>query len=92
MSVYAISAKNTSQQSPTLAKGTIRISTTVSVYWVIGENPQITPGKSAILPAGATRELRLPVKCSKLAVQAVKDPGVVTIVEVLGGASSSCSS
>ena len=91
MSVYAISANNTSQQSPTLAKGLVRITTAVAIYWTIGENPQITPGQSALLPAGASRELRLPVKCSRLAVQAVKEPGIVTIVEVLGGASSSCS-
>lgn len=90
MSTYVLSASSTCVQSPKLIKGLIRITTTVPVYWVIGENPVATPTGCARLPAGGSIELRLPVKCSSLAVLAVDVPGVVNIIE-LGVTRPSCS-
>jgi len=40
--------------------------------------------------AGTTQTLRIPVKCSKIAFLAVKDPGWVTIAEI-NGVKASCS-
>lgn len=91
MAVYTLLANDTSQQTPKLAKGTVRLYSTVPIYWVVGEDPQVTPGRSAVLSVGTTQELRLPVKCSRIAIQAVNESGSVTIIEVLGGASASCS-
>lgn len=90
MSSYSLNATNTSQQSPILRKGTIRIYTNVSVYWVVGENPQASTLKCALLRAGESLELRIPVKCSRIAVLAVSDPGTFSILE-LGVARPSCS-
>lgn len=91
MSAYILQANNTNQTTPVLRKGQVKISTTVAVYWTVGENPTAIPGKSALLRAGQTLDLRIPVKCSKIAVLAVKNTGSVVITEHPGGASSSCS-
>lgn len=91
MAAYSLSATNSSQQSPKLKKGTVRIYASVSIYWVVGETPQANNINCAVLRAGETLELRLPVKCSSIAVLAVSEPGAVTIVETNGGARSSCS-
>jgi len=90
MASYSINANSVSQATPVLQKGPIRIEAIVSVYWTVGENPTATD-KCALLRAGQTRDLRLPVKCSRVAVLAVNDPGYVTVSEQNGGASSSCS-
>jgi len=90
MATYSIQANNVSQTTPVLQKGPIRIEAIVSVYWTVGENPTATD-KCALLRAGQTRDLRLPVKCSRIAFLAVKEPGYVTVAEQNGGASSSCS-
>lgn len=90
MATYSIQANDVSQTTPVLQKGPIRIHTEVTVYWTVGENPTAT-NKCALLMAGQTRDLRLPVKCSRVAVLAVDSPGYVTVSEQSGGASSSCS-
>jgi hypothetical protein len=91
MAAYSLTATNISQQSPKLKKGTVRVYSSVDIYWVVGENPTATADRCALLPAGDTIELRLPVRCSCIAVLAVRDVGAVTIVEHNGGARSSCS-
>jgi hypothetical protein len=91
MAAYSLTATNTSQQSPKLKKGTVRIYASVNIYWVVGENPTANNKNCAVLRAGETLELRLPVKCSSVAVLAVNEPGAVTVVEHNGGARSSCS-
>ena len=91
MAAYSLSAGSTSQTTPTLAKGPVRIITPVSIYWCVGQNPVANKNTCAILPAGQNLVLRLPVKCSKIAVLAVKEPGMVNVVEEFGGGSSSCS-
>ena len=91
MSTYILQANNTNQTTPVLKKGPVKISTSVAIYWTVGENPVARPGQSALLRSGQTLNLRIPVKCSKIAILAVKDIGPVTISEQSGGASSSCS-
>ena len=91
MSAYSFTANSTSQQTPVLKKGPVKIFAAVPIYWCVGENPKINTNNSAMLAAGETREIRLPVKCSRIAIQAIKDPGVVTVTEISGGAKASCS-
>lgn len=79
-----------SVQSPKLIKGLIRIYASVPVYWAIGENPVASRVNCALLSAGTSIELRLPVRCSSLAVLAVDQPGTVSIIE-LGITRPSCS-
>jgi hypothetical protein len=57
---------------------------------MVGENPVIDVAKCAMLQAGETREMRFPVKCSKIAVQAVNTEGFVTVTEASGGVKASC--
>jgi len=90
MPAYSLPATTTSQATPTLAKGPVRITTTVPIFWAVGENPIASSTGCAMLSAGKDLVLRLPVKCSRIAVLAVKTPGVVTVIEEFGGASSSC--
>ena len=90
MSAYSFTATNVSQQSPVLRKGIVRLYSSVSVYFMVGENPIVDPTKCALLRAGESREKRFPVKCSKIAVQAVAAHGPVTITEQNGGAKASC--
>jgi hypothetical protein len=73
-----------------MRRGRVRISATTSVFWVLAENPVASRERCALLRAGETIELRIPVNCSRLAVLAVSEPGTVTITEV-PGARSSCS-
>ena len=91
MAAYSLTATDVSQQSPKLKKGLVKIYASVGIYWVVGENPTANNQNCAVLRAGETIELRLPVKCSSIAVLAVNEPGAVTIVENNGGARSSCS-
>ena len=91
MTVRAI--QSDTQMSKTcekIRKGLIKIHSTTTVYWAIGENPVATQN-CAVLRAGSTIELRIPVNCSKLAVLAVQEAGTVTVTEVVGGARASCS-
>jgi hypothetical protein len=88
MAAYSLTATNVSQQSPKLKKGTVSIRTSVSIYWIVGEDPVANSTNCAVLRAGETIELRLPVKCSCIAVLAVNEFGAVTIIEQSGGRSS----
>jgi hypothetical protein len=90
MASYSLTATNTSQQSPVLKKGVVILYSAVSIYFIVGENPVVDPTKCALLRAGESREMRFPVKCSKIAVQAVSTPGAVTITEQAGGVKASC--
>ena len=90
MASYSINANLVSQATPVLARGPVTITAQVSVFWRVGENPT-ADNKCALIRAGTSQELRIPVKCSKIAFLAVKDPGYVTVSEQNGGASSSCS-
>lgn len=90
MASYSIHANSVSQTTPVLARGLVIIAAQVSVFWRVGENP-IADNRCALLRAGTSLQLRIPVKCSKIAFLAVKDPGYVTVSEQNGGASSSCS-
>ena len=90
MTSFVINANNQSQATPVLRKGPIKIHATVAVYWRVGEQPTAN-NNCALLRAGQSIDLNLPVKCSKVAILAVKDSGTVTVTETGGGASSSCS-
>ena len=89
MASYSILATNTNQITPVLARGPITITSEVNIYWRVGENPT-ADNKCALVRAGTTQTLRIPVKCSKLAVLAVNASGWVTIHEV-NGVKASCS-
>lgn len=92
MAIYSIDSTTTeSIAGPKLRQGKVRIFTTTTIYWSIGENPTADAKRSAVLKAGDTLELNLPVNCSRLAVLAVKESGTVTITELIGGARASCS-
>ncbi len=90
MSVYSLNSNSVSQVSPKLKKGQLRIYTSTTIFWSIGENPTAGNNGCAILRGGSTLELRLPVECSRLAVLAVDTPGVVTISEINGRVKASC--
>ena len=85
MASYSIPVNNlTSSTTPnTLPKSTVQVIATVPVYYMVGSDPTAT-STCAVLPANQTLSLRLPVKCVKIAVLAVKDPGYVSIVEING--------
>ncbi len=89
MASYSINANSVSQSTPVLARGPVTITAQVSVFWRVGENP-VADNKCALLRAGTTQTLRIPVKCSKIAFLAVKDLGWVTVSE-LNGTKASCS-
>lgn len=91
MSSFVINA-NTKQSQATsvLRKGPIRIYTTTTIYWKVGENP-VANSNCALLKADQVLELDLPTKCLKFAALALTTPGTVTVTETGGGASSSCS-
>ena len=89
MASYSINANSVSQPTPVLARGPVTITATVNVFWRVGENP-VADNKCALLRAGTTQTLRIPVKCSRIAFLAVKDPGWVTVSE-LNGTKASCS-
>jgi len=91
MASYSIHANNISQATPVLRKGPISIYSDVSVYFVVGEKPEAIPGKSALLHAGETRQIKLPVSCSRIAFTAVNNQGMVIITELTVGAKASCS-
>jgi hypothetical protein len=90
MASYSINANLISQSTPVLARGPVTITAQVSVFWRVGENP-IADNKCALLRAGTSQELRIPVKCSKIAFLAVNTPGWVSVHEV-NGTKASCSS
>ena len=89
MASYSINANSVSQTTPVLARGPVTIISEVSVYWRVGENPT-ADNKCALLRAGTRQEIRIPVKCSKIAFLAVREPGLVTVAEV-NGVKASCS-
>ena len=89
MASYSINANSVSQSTPVLARGPVTITAQASVFWRVGENP-VADNKCALLRAGTTQTLRIPVKCSRIAFLAVKDPGWVTVHEV-NGTKASCS-
>ena len=90
MASYSINANSVSQTTPVLARGPVTITSAVNIYWRVGENP-VADTKCALVRAGTSIQIRIPVKCSKLAVLAVSDPGWVTIHEI-NGTKASCSS
>jgi hypothetical protein len=85
MSSYSIPVNNSTSNTTdsTLPKSTVQVIANVPVYYIVGSDPTATPA-CAVLPANQTLTLRLPVKCLKIAVLAVKDPGYVSIVEING--------
>lgn len=89
MASYNIQANNVSQSTPKLQRGEIKIISTVAIYFRIGNNPQ-ADSKCAFIPAGESRQIRLPTNCLQAAVMAINKPGSVTIVEV-NKTKSSCS-
>lgn len=91
MTTYTIQANNESQSTPVLKRGRIQIYTTVPIYYMIAEWPEVDTKTCAVIPAGEFRDIVLKTKCNRIAVQAVKDSGTVTITEKYGGARSSCS-
>lgn len=91
MSAYSINSNNTSQTTPKLKRGTLRIYTSTNIFWVIGEDPVASNIKCALLRGGESVEIRLPVDCSRLAVIAVNEPGLVTVTEINGRVKASCS-
>ena len=91
MSMYSFEVNHTSQSTPVLQKGPVSIYASVNTYFIVGENPIAKSSGCAVIRAGETIRLRLPVRCCKIAVIAVNTPGIVTITEESGGASSSCS-
>lgn len=92
MASYSLQATSESTHTPNkLTRGPVRIWSTVPIYWVVGEHPVARSSGCAMLAAGQVLELKLPTSCARLAVLAVKKPGSVTVTEVPGGASSSCS-
>jgi hypothetical protein len=90
MASYSVNANSVSQSTPVLARGPITITAQVNVFWRVGENPQ-ADDRCALLRAGTSLQLRIPVKCSRIAFLAVKDAGWVTVHEV-NGTKASCSS
>lgn len=91
MSAQSITTNTTtSTQGSKLKRGRVKIYASTSVFWAIGENPIASRDKCALLRAGETIELKIPVNCSRLAVLAATEPGFVTITEI-AGARSSCS-
>jgi len=91
MTIYIYTADKTVQQTPVLKKGKVQLTSEVAVFWSPGENPTITEGRCALLKAGETKTINLPVKCTKIAFKAVKALGKITISEHPGGARASCS-
>ena len=81
MASYNIQADQVSKSTPKLQRGSIKIIAEVSVYFRIGNDP-VANSKCAFIPAGTSREIRLPTNCLQVAVQAVDQPGSVTILEV----------
>jgi hypothetical protein len=90
MASYNIQANQVSKSTPKLQRGEIKITTEVSVYFRIGNNPQ-ADNHCAFIAAGTSRQIRLPTNCLQVAVQAVNASGGVTIAEV-SKAKASCSS
>jgi len=91
MAAFVIPAsKDKSNQGPKLKRGPVRIYASVTVYWVLGENPTANRERCALLRAGETMELKIPVNCSRLSVLAANEEGYVTITEI-PGARASCS-
>jgi hypothetical protein len=91
MATYSLQATDVSQTTPVLRKGPVTLHAGVSVYFKIASDPVADKETCALLMAGQSRTVNLPVKCLKIAVLAVNGPGSVNIVEESGGASSSCS-
>jgi len=91
MASYSIQANDVSQSTPVLRKGPVTLHAGVSVYFKIASDPTADSRSCALLLAGQSRTINLPVKCLKIAVLAVDTHGSISIVEESGGASSSCS-
>ena len=81
MASYNIQADTVSKSTPRLQRGEIKIVAEVSVYFRIGNDPQ-ADNRCAFIPAGTSRQIRIPTNCLQVAVRAVNQPGSVTIVEV----------
>jgi|FreactcultuFSWF8_1027224.scaffolds.fasta_scaffold04227_2 hypothetical protein len=91
MASFSIQANNQqSQATPVLARGRVLIVTQSSIYFRVGSDDPQANNSCAFIPAGESRELRLPTQCLKIAVLAVDQPGNVSIVEI-NGTKASCS-
>ena len=91
MASYSIQANDVSQTTPVLRKGPVTLHAGVNVYFKIASDPTADSQSCALLLAGQSRTINLPVKCLKIAVLAVDTRGAISIIEESGGASSSCS-
>jgi len=91
MASYSIQANDVSQPTPVLRKGPVTLHASVSVYFKIASDPAADSQSCALILAGQSRTINLPVKCLKIAVLAVDTHGSISIIEESGGASSSCS-
>lgn len=91
MSSYSVQATKYATRTPKLERGQVKIITQVPIYWVISENPEVVPGQCAVLMGGQSLTVNVPVRCCSLAVMALGDPGMVTVIEQHGGARASCS-
>jgi hypothetical protein len=90
MSLYSYLVGNTHLVTPVLKKGWISLYPEVNMYFYFGQDPVAT-NKCALLKANEQRRIRLPVKCTKLSLLAVSNPGVITITEENEGVTASCS-
>ena len=89
MASFNLQADAVSRSTPKLARGEIRITAEVPVYYRIGNDP-VANDRCAFIAAGKTLTVRLPTSCLQLAVLAVNTPGGVTVAEV-NGTKASCS-
>jgi hypothetical protein len=85
-----INNQNSTTTETTLPRSTVQVSSTVPTYYVVGSDTPTATDRCAVIAAGQTLTLRLPVKCLRIAFLAVNQPGLVTIVEI-NGTKASCS-
>jgi hypothetical protein len=92
MASYSIPVNNLTSTTTdgTLPRSTVKVTATVPVYYTVGSDTPTATNRCAVIAAGQTLTLRLPVKCLRIAFLAVNAPGLATIVEV-NGTKASCS-
>lgn len=90
MAAYNVPVSSTSQTSPPLKKGKIRIVCSVNVFWALGANPTANTKTCTALKANTPLVIVNPFPNNKIAFVTSNESGSVTVTEVLGGASSSC--
>ena len=92
MASYSVPVNNSTSTTTdsTLPRSTVKVSATVPVYYTVGSDTPVATNRCAVISAGQTLTLRLPVKCLRIAFLAVNAPGLATIVEI-NGTKASCS-